>query len=87
MSRFNSLLILGRVILVAAVSSASVRAQSQYIGFVYPAGGQQDTTFPIRLGGQELVYASDVVVSGEGVSARLVDYYQVLGNQELGLLS
>jgi ribosomal protein L40E len=87
MSRFNSLLILGLVILVAAVSSSSVRAQSQYIGFVYPAGGQQDTTFPIRLGGQGLIYASDVVVSGEGVSARLVDYYQVLGNQELGLLS
>ncbi len=77
--------ILGLAILVAAASSA--RAQSQYIGFVYPAGGQQDTTFPIRLGGQGLIYASDVVVSGEGVSARLIDYYRVLGNQELGLLS
>jgi len=72
-------------ILLAAASSA--RAQSQYIGFVYPAGGQQGTTFPIRLGGQGLAYASDVVVSGDGVSVRLVDYYRVLGNQELGLLS
>ena len=77
--------VFGLAILVAAASSA--RAQSQYIGYVYPAGGQQDTTFPIRLGGQGLVYASDVVVSGEGVSVRLVDYYRVLGNQELGLLS
>ncbi|MDD4869166.1 MAG: hypothetical protein PHR77_01300 [Kiritimatiellae bacterium] len=85
MSRFNRLPILGLVILVAVASS--VRAQSQYIGFVYPAGGQQDTTFPIRLGGQGLVYASDVVVSGEGVSARLVEYYRILGNQELGLLA
>lgn len=77
--------ILGLAILVAAASS--VRAQSQYIGFVYPAGGQQGATFPIRLGGQGLIHVSDVVVSGEGVSARLVDFYAVLGNQELGLLS
>jgi ribosomal protein L40E len=77
--------ILGPAILVAAVSA--VRAQSQYIGYVYPAGGQQGTTFPIRLGGQGLVHASDVVVSGEGVSARLVDYYRVMDNQELSFLS
>ena len=70
---------------VAAASS--VRAQSQYIGYVYPAGGQQGTTFPIRLGGQGLVHASDLVVSGEGVSVRLVDYYRVMSNEELGLLS
>ena len=85
MSRLNRLPILGLVILVAAASP--VRAQNQYIGFVYPAGGQQDTTFPIRLGGQGLDYASDVVVSGEGVSARLVDYYRILNNEEMGLVN
>jgi ribosomal protein L40E len=84
MSRFNRLPILGLAILVAAASS--VRAQNQYIGYVYPAGGQQGSTFPIRLGGQGLVYASDVVVSGEGVSVRLIDHYRVMNNQELGLL-
>jgi hypothetical protein len=77
--------ILGLAILVAAASS--VKAQNQYIGYVYPAGGQQGTTFPIRLGGQGLVYASDVVVSGEEVSVRLVDYYRVMSNEEFGLLS
>lgn len=76
--------ILGLAILVAAASS--VRAQSQYIGFVYPAGGQQGTTFPIRLGGQGLINASDLVVTGEGVSVRLVDYYRVMNNEEFGLL-
>ena len=40
--------ILGLAILLAAASS--VEAQSQYIGYSYPAGGQQGTTFPIRLG-------------------------------------
>ncbi len=76
---------IGLALLVAAASS--VRAQSQYIGYVYPAGGQQDATFPIRLGGQGLAHASDVVVTGEGVSCRLVAYYEVLGNQDLGLLN
>jgi len=76
--------ILGVAILLADASS--VRAQSQYIGYVYPAGGQQGTTFPIKMGGQGLMYASDLVVSGEGVSARLIDYYPVMSNEELTLL-
>jgi hypothetical protein len=74
------------VFAVLAASASPVRAQNQYIGYVYPAGGQQGTTFPIRLGGQRLTYASDVVVSGEGVSARLVDYYRPFSNQEMTLL-
>lgn len=78
------LTILGLVILGTAVSSAN--AQRQYIGYVYPAGGQQESTFPIRLGGQGLVYPSGVIVSGEGVSVRLVDYYRVMDNQELAFL-
>jgi ribosomal protein L40E len=85
MSRFRRLPVLGLALLLTAPSA--VRAQGQYIGFVYPAGGQQDATFPIRLGGQGLLHASDVVVSGDGVTARLVDYYQVLDNQQMGLLN
>jgi len=85
MSRFNSLALLGLAAVSAFASSAA--AQSQYIGYVFPAGGQQGTTFPIRLGGQGLVYASDLIVTGEGVSVRLVEYHRVMGNQELGLLN
>ncbi len=84
MSRFRRWPILGLAILVA--SASSVLAQDQYIGYVYPAGGQQGTTVSIRLGGQGLIYASDVVVTGEGVSARLIDHYRVMSNEELGLL-
>ncbi|MDD4787384.1 MAG: hypothetical protein PHO07_09435, partial [Pirellulales bacterium] len=84
MSSFQRLPILALAILVAAASAA--RAQSQYIGYVYPAGGQQGTTFPIRLGGQGLAQVSGIIVSGEGVSARIVDYYRVMNNQELSLL-
>ncbi len=79
MSRFNRFSILVLAILVA--SASPVWAQNQYIGYVYPAGGQQGATFPIRLGGQALLYASDVVVSGEGVSVRLIDHYRIWNNQ------
>ncbi len=74
------------VLAMVLAASSSVCAQNQYIGYVYPAGGQQGSTFPIRLGGQGLLDASDLVVSGEGVSVRLVDYYRIWNNQELSLL-
>ncbi len=65
---------------------ATAWAQNQYIGYVYPAGGQQGSTFTVRLAGQQLLDASDVQVTGEGVTARLVEYYRVWNNQELALL-
>lgn len=81
MLRFATLAL---AVLVAAASSAW--AQSQYIGYVYPAGGQQGSTFPIRIGGQSLRHVDSVIVTGEGVSCRLVDYYRVFDNQELSFL-
>ena len=84
--RFIRLLLVVLAVLVPAASSTWAQS-SQYIGYVYPAGGQQGTTFPIRLGGQGLLHASDLVVSGEGVSVRLVDYNRVMNNEEMGLLT
>jgi hypothetical protein len=70
---------------VAAASAA--RAQPRpYIGFVYPAGGQQGTTFQIRLGGQNLDGVHDVQVSGAGVRAKVVEYLRRLNNQDAMLL-
>lgn len=72
--------------LAALLATSSAWAQGQYIGYVYPAGGQQGTTFPIRIGGQTLRYADSLIVSGEGVSCRLVEYYRILDNQEMSFL-
>jgi len=85
MDRFGRLPVLGAAILLAAASPAM--AQSQYIGYAYPDGGQQGSTFPVKLGGQGLSYASGLVVSGEGVSARLVECYRIMDNQEMTLLN
>jgi hypothetical protein len=61
--------------------------QRPYIGFVYPAGGQQGTTVQIRLGGQGLDGVQSVLVTGTGVSAKVVEYYRRFSNEELRLVN
>ena len=61
MSRVLWLPILGLAGLLAMASSAQGQP-TPYIGFVYPAGGQQGTTFQVKLGGQRL----DGVDAGAG---------------------
>ena len=63
------------------------RAQRPYIGYAYPAGGQVGTTTQLRLGGQGLDEVDGAIVSGSGVTARLVEYRRRLGNQEITLLN
>ncbi len=70
--------------LLLAVPSA--RAQA-YIGFVYPAGGQQGTTFRITLGGQNLENVNRVLVCGEGVEGHVVEYNKRMNPQEIQLLN
>lgn len=66
---------------------ASVTARAQpYIGFVYPAGGQQGTTFRVTLGGQTLAGVDEVLVSGRGVTGHIVEYNKKMNPQEMQLL-
>jgi hypothetical protein len=71
-------------LLLAAATGA--RAQS-YVGFVYPAGGQQGTTFQVTIGGQGLEGVDRVFVSGPGVRARVAEYNKKMNPQEVQLLS
>ncbi len=68
------------------MASSAAGQRTPYIGFVYPAGGQQGTTAQIRLGGQRLIGVKDAVVTGDGVSAKLTKFYRKLSNQEVQLL-
>ena len=70
-----------------ALAPAALAQSRAYIGYVFPAGGQQGTTFQIRLGGQGLDDVNAVLVTGMGVTARVIDYYRRLNNEELQLLS
>ncbi len=77
------------VVVLAGLLATSTSAQGQtrpYIGYVYPAGGQQGTTFQVKLGGQGLDDVNGVLVSGPGVSGKVVEYFRKLGPQEMTLL-
>jgi len=77
-----SLLSLASLLSFCALSG---RAQA-YIGFVYPAGGQQGTTFRCTLGGQALEGVCGVSVSGPGVRGRVLEYNKKMNPQEMQLL-
>ena len=78
---------LSRMIVCGALLLSSLNAHAQaYIGFVYPAGGQQGTTFRITLGGQALEGVNRVLVSGAGVQARVLEYNKQMNPQEIQLL-
>lgn len=68
------------------IAPAALAQTRPYIGFVYPAGGQQGTTFQVRLGGQGLDDVHQALVTGTGVTARVVDYQRRLNPQEIQLL-
>jgi len=53
-----------------------VRAQLNppHIAYIYPAGGQQGTTFMVKVGGQFLTRVTGVYVSGSGIQATMVEY-------------
>src|ERR1035438_7209059 len=70
------------------VFASAVQAQVRpYIGFVYPAGGQQGTTFQIKLGGQGLDGVDQIFVTGAGVTAKVLEYDRPLNPQETTLLN
>lgn len=74
-------------IVLLASGAQSARAQTASIGYVYPAGGRQGTTFQAVLGGQGLDGVNRAWISGSGVKARVVEYNKRMNNQEVAILS
>lgn len=67
--------------------AAGAHAQSRpYIGFAYPAGGRQGTTFEVTVGGQGLDSVHRVQVGGTGVKARVISYQRRLSPQDVNVL-
>jgi hypothetical protein len=56
-------------------SSVIAQQRDPKIAYVYPAGGQRGTTFEVLLGGRQIARASDVLISGHGVHARILHGY------------
>ncbi|MDR2705373.1 MAG: PPC domain-containing protein [Planctomycetaceae bacterium] len=56
-------------------SFAAAQQRDPKIGYVYPAGGQQGTTFEILIGGRQIARSSEVLISGSGVRGRIIHGY------------
>jgi len=61
------------VALLFAPFSARAQENLAHIGYAYPAGGRQGTTFQVTLGGQFLNDISRVYFSGTGAEAKVLD--------------
>jgi hypothetical protein len=81
--QWPAVLALAACLATASAAHAQVRP---YIGYAYPAGGQQGTTFQVKLGGQGLDDVDGVLVTGAGVKARVVEYLRRLNPQDIQLL-
>ena len=78
-----------RCLCLAALLAAAPQAGAQtrpYIGFAYPAGGRQGATFDVKLGGQNLGDVNQVLVTGQGVTAKVVHYERKLSPQDVNVL-
>ena len=63
---------------IAIVSVCIAQEDGPHIGYVYPAGGQQGTTFEVLLGGQHLGGAAVARVSGSGVTTEVIEHIRPL---------
>lgn len=82
-SSFRALLFAG--LALVSVLEAQQGAQP-HIGYIFPAGGQKGTTFTVLIGGQNIDAVSDVLVTGGGFSAKVVEQSKPLSNKEFILL-
>ena len=77
-------LIAGIALLLAATAAAQSR--NAYIGYVYPAGGQRGTVVQLRIGGQRLDDVTGADISGEGVTAKIINCFQRLSPNDIRLI-
>jgi hypothetical protein len=67
----------------AIIPVAGAQQNAPHVGYVYPAGGRQGTTFQVMVGGQFLVGVTSAYISGGGVQATAVDYTRPLTPQQV----
>jgi hypothetical protein len=71
------------VIIFGGEASAQIgKKPAGKIGFIYPAGGQQGTTFEVWACGRQIGRATQVLVSGKGVSSQIIDTQNLFVNQD-----
>jgi hypothetical protein len=64
----------GWLAIVFAISASGQQQTTPHIGYAYPAGGRQGTTFLVKVGGQFLDGVTNAHVTGAGVKASVVEF-------------
>jgi hypothetical protein len=70
------------VIALMLVPAAQAQPNTPHLGYVYPAGGRQGTTFQVVVGGQFLVNVTNAFVSGAGIQTKVIEYNRPLNPKE-----
>jgi hypothetical protein len=78
-----SLISLVALLLVVPALGGQQPQNTPHAGYVYPAGGQQGTTFEVTVGGRFLDGVNRVVFSGPGISAEVVSHDKPLTGQQM----
>jgi hypothetical protein len=71
------------LILLLAGAALCAQQNAPRAAFVYPAGGQQGSTFEVTVGGQFLEGATQALFAGEGVKAEVTGFSRPLNGKEL----
>ncbi len=66
--------------LCATHACGQANQRAPHIGYVYPGGGRQNSTFEVQVGGQFLGGITDAYVSGQGVSASVIKHFPPIRN-------
>ena len=83
-SRWHSML--GLAAMLAAGPAARAQQFTPHIGYVYPAGGKQGSSFELTVGGQYLDGATHVFVTGGGINATVTGYVKPITMQQFNQL-
>ena len=59
----------------SALAAGQTAQRSPHIGYVYPAGGQQGQVVQVLVGGQFLRGVSEVHISGQGITAKVIHHF------------
>ena len=73
---------LAGIVFGVALASSAWGQREPHVGYVYPAGGQQGTTFSVVIGGQYFNNAADLFITGTGVSAKVAEQERPLTPKE-----
>ncbi|MFA5645343.1 MAG: hypothetical protein WDA18_03170 [Candidatus Ratteibacteria bacterium] len=82
MKRVREGLLVGIFLSIAVIAAGQSVSREPSIGYLYPAGGERGSSFLMVAGGQNLRGASQIDVTGEGVSAVSLHYGPLLNGKQ-----